>query len=591
VLTRIAPPRTPVVGAGTHLCLPSAAICAVLSAVSAPLDSRRLSAIQMTVLDVLITPQQGGVMAAPTDTSVRHTQRYQPPAITGLVDLFDQHVRDRPDARALIVAANRTSITYSTLAGLVDDVAARFAGTGLRRGDAVGLICLNTAEFVVALLGAVRAGLVVAPLDPALSPSQMAARLEGLAAKAVLVGPATVDAGHAIPFDLPTWDVRVDISSAGMATTKLETGRRAMQHIRGMAPDLRSDDALVLFTSGTTDRAKMVPLTHANVAASVRGICATYELGPEDATVAVMPFFHGHGLIAVLLASLASGGSVLLPERGRFSAHTFWDDVQAAAATWFTAVPTIHEILLARSADDYPGRRVVPLRFVRSCSAPLNIATARAIERMLGAPVLSAYGMTETTHQATSEPLPMRGPRRDGSVGRPTGVDIRVVNHNGHACAAGTEGEVWVHGPTVARGYLANPAETAHNFTDGWFRTGDLGTLDTDGYLFLTGRIKNLINRGGEKISPEHVESILAGCGGVVEAAVFAIPDVTYGERVGAAVVVSQADRVGPDQILRECRTGLSPFEVPETLIVVDALPHTAKGALDRHAVQDQYGH
>jgi acyl-CoA synthetase (AMP-forming)/AMP-acid ligase II len=330
-------------------------------------------------------------------------------------------------------------------------------------------------------------------------------------------------------------------------------------------------------------------LTHANVAASVRGICATYELGPEDATVAVMPLFHGHGLIAVLLASLASGGCVLLPERGRFSAHTFWDDARTVAATWFSAVPTIHEILLARSADDFPGRRAVPLRFVRSCSAPLNIATAGAFERLLGAPVLSAYGMTETTHQATSEPLRTRGQRRHGSVGRPTGVDIRVVDPDGHACRVGTEGEVWVHGPTVARGYLANPAETAHNFTDGWFRTGDLGIVDTDGYLTLSGRIKNLINRGGEKISPEHVESILAGCAGVVEAAVFAIPDATYGERVGAAVVVSEVDRVAPDQILRESRNRLSPFEVPERLVVVDALPHTAKGALDRRAVQEQY--
>jgi acyl-CoA synthetase (AMP-forming)/AMP-acid ligase II len=527
-------------------------------------------------------------MAASTDSSVRHTQGYHPPAITGLVDVFDWHVRDRPGAPALIVGANRTSISYSTLAGVVDDVATRLAESGLRPGDVVGLVCVNTVEFVVALLGAARAGLVVAPLDPALPSSQMAARLEGLAAKAVLIGPATSDAGRAIPLNFPTSAVRVDIST-GAATATLETGGRAIQHAQGAAPGLSNDDAIVLFTSGTTDRAKMVPLTHANVATSVRGICATYELGTGDATVAVMPFFHGHGLIAVLLSSLASGGCVLLPERGRFSAHTFWDDVQAAAATWFTAVPTIHEILLRRSAADYPGRQAVPLRFVRSCSAPLNIATARAFERIIGAPMLSAYGMTETTHQAISERLPIREPRRRGSVGRPTEVDIRVVDPNGHACPAGTEGEVWVHGPTVARGYLDNPAETARNFPDGWFRTGDLGLLDTGGYLFLTGRIKNLIIRAGEKISPEHVESILARCTGVVEAAVFAISDATYGERVGAAVVVSQADRVGPDQILRECRNGLSPFEVPETLIVVDALPHTAKGALDRRVVHEQY--
>jgi len=345
-----------------------------------------------------------------------------------------------------------------------------------------------------------------------------------------------------------------------------------------------------LFTSGTTDRAKMVPLTHANVAASVQGICATYELGPEDATVAVMPLFHGHGLFAVLLASLASGGCVLLPERGRFSAHTFWDDVRAAAATWFSAVPTIHQILLQRAARDYPGPQAVPLRFVRSCSAPLDMATAITLEGMLGAPLLSAYGMTETTHQATSEPLPQRGPHKPGSVGHATGVDLRIVDDDGQPCPAGTVGEVWVHGPTVARGYLAAPAETAQSFADGWFRTGDLASLDEDGYLVITGRIKNIINRGGEKISPEHVEAVLAGCSGVTEAAVFAIPDPTYGERVGA-VVVSHDESLTAEEILRNCRSELSPFEVPDRIEVVAALPHTAKGALDRHAANDQYAH
>lgn len=178
---------------------------------------------------------------------------------------------------------------------------------------------------------------------------------------------------------------------------------------------------------------------------------------------------------------------------------------------------------------------------------------------------------------------------KHGSVGQATGVDLRVVDQDGCPCPAGTAGEVWVHGPTVARGYLANPAETDHNFVDGWFRTGDLGAVDEDGYLFLTGRIKNIINRGGEKISPEHVEAVLSACRGVNEAAVFAIPDATYGERVGAAVVVAKDASVEPETILQDCRSKLSPFEIPERLEVVAALPHTAKAALDRRAVEDQY--
>jgi acyl-CoA synthetase (AMP-forming)/AMP-acid ligase II len=304
-----------------------------------------------------------------------------------------------------------------------------------------------------------------------------------------------------------------------------------------------------------------------------------------------MPLFHGHGLFAALLASLASGGCVLMPERGRFSAHTFWDDVRAVSATWFTAVSTIHEILLERSASEYPGSQVVPLRFVRSSSAPLNSATQRALERTLGAPLLSAYGMTESTHQAATEPLPQYGPLKHGSVGRPAGVDVRIVDQNGHTCPVGTVGEVWVRGPVVARGYLGDPAETERSFADGWFRTGDMGSLDDDGYLFLTGRMKNLINRGGEKISPEHVEDIIAGCPGVAEAAVFAIPDATYGQRVGAAVVVSDGESVGSAQILEYSRNRLSTFEVPDRLDIVAALPHTAKGGLDRRAVDARYAH
>ena len=527
-------------------------------------------------------------MAAPTEQTIRHTKLYLPPAITGLTGLLDQHVRDRPDATALVVGGDRIPLSYGALAALADEVAVRLSCTGLRRGDAVGLISANTVEFVVALLSAARAGLVVAPLDPGLPEPEMAERLERLGARVALVRPPTINDGPIPRLPVPIWELRVGISADATATATLETSG-GLPRAANTPPGRRDDDALILFTSGTTSQAKMVPLTHANVAASVRGICGSYQLGPDDATVAVMPLFHGHGLLAVLISSLASGGRVLLPERGRFSAHTFWDDMRAARATWFTAVPTIHQILLQRSAREYPGPHAIPLRFVRSCSAPLNVETAREIAQTLRAPVLSAYGMTETTHQATSVPVPQRGSTKPGSVGPPTGVRLRVVDPHGRTCPAGAVGEVWVHGPTVARGYLADPANTARSFVDGWFRTGDLGSLDDDGYLFITGRIKNIINRGGEKISPEHVEAVLAACTGVAEAAVFAIPDETYGELVGAAVVVGQFARAEAGQILDECRRRLSPFEVPARLVVVASLPHTAKGALDRRAVQEQF--
>ena len=341
-----------------------------------------------------------------------------------------------------------------------------------------------------------------------------------------------------------------------------------------------------MFTGGTTARPKMVPWTHRNMAASLSGIVASYDLGPADSTVVVMPMFHGHGLMAGLLATLASGGKVLLPASGRFSAHTFWDDVLAASATWYTAVPTMHKILLDRASAEYPGSDRAPLRFIRSCSAPLSPVTAHALESTFGAPVLSAYGMTETTHQATSMSPTADVSEQAGTVGRSSGVEVRIVGDEERPCPANATGEVQVRGRAVVRGYLDSPVETARNFSGGWFRTGDLGSLDANGVLTLVGRIKGIINRGGEKISPEHVEEVLGAHGGIREAAVYGVPDPLYGERVSAAVVVEPGASADQQELLDYCRARLSAFEVPDEITIVGSLPHTAKGSIDRRALQ-----
>ncbi|MFZ3560992.1 AMP-binding protein [Streptomyces sp. BH055] len=455
------------------------------------------------------------------------------PAVTGLVDLLDRQVRARPHAPALLVGDGRTPLSYEELDALAGRAAERCVAAGLRAGDVLALVAGNSAEFVGVLLGAARAGVVVAPLDPMLPEGELQVRVDQLGARAVCTG----------------------------------DGRIAVRDGRAV----RRDGALVLFTAGATGRARTVPLTHTNVAAAVHTVCSTYALGPEDATVAVMPFFHGHGLFASLLSTLASGGRVLLPAGGRFVAETFWTDLRAAGASWFTAVPRVHEELLDRSeAADIPVPP--PLRFVRSCGAPLNAATQRALERMFGAPLLSAYGMTEASHQIASEPLPQDGPLKHGTVGRATGVRLRVVGRDGRECAAGVRGEVWVSGPTVAG--------------EGWLRTGDLGSLDEDGYLSLAGRIESLIVRRGLSISPEYVEDVLAGCPAVAEAAVFAVG----GEGIGAAVVVRGDECVEPSEILRYCRERLAAVAVPDRVVFVSALPRTAQGGLDRVAVRERYG-
>lgn len=259
-----------------------------------------------------------------------------------------------------------------------------------------------------------------------------------------------------------------------------------------------SDVALFLHTSGTTSRPKGVPLTQLNLASSVNNIKSVYKLTELDSTVIVLPLFHVHGLLAGLLSSLGAGAAVTLPSAGRFSASTFWKDMMQYNATWYTAVPTIHQIILDRHISN--AEPVYPkLRFIRSCSASLAPAILSRLEEAFEAPVLEAYAMTEATHLMSSNPLPEDGPHKPGSVGKPVGQEMAILDENGVMQVANVSGEVCIRGPNVTKGYKNNPEANKVAFQFGWFHTGDLGYLDSDGYLHLVGRIKELINRGGNE--------------------------------------------------------------------------------------------
>jgi acyl-CoA synthetase (AMP-forming)/AMP-acid ligase II len=495
-----------------------------------------------------------------------------------VTDLMEAAATRAPDAPALIVTADRLPVSYRDLLRLADDLAAQLTGAGLVPGDRVALRAASNAEFVVALLAALRAGLIVVPLDPALPVSDQRARSEAAGARAVLVDG-----------DGSGWWIAVTALD-GALTAHLDAATEASP-ATATPEGLRSDDAMIMFTGGTTGLPKMVPWTHHNIAGSVRAIIAGYQLGPQDATVAVMPLYHGHGLIAALLSTLASGGTVLLPARGRFSAHTFWDDIIAARATWYTAVPTIHQILLERAAAEPAETGRATLRFIRSCSAPLTPEVARALRTEFSAPVVCAFGMTEATHQVASTDIDqdVNPAATTGLVGRSTGPQIRIAGSDGAPVGPGVVGEVWLRGASVVRGYLGDPQITEANFTDGWLRTGDLGTLSESGELTIRGRIKELINRGGEKISPERVEGVLATHPQVLEVAVFGVPHPMYGEAVAAAFV-ARGSAPTADELTEFCRERLAPFEVPAGFQEVDELPHTAKGSLDRRAVSARFG-
>jgi acyl-CoA synthetase (AMP-forming)/AMP-acid ligase II len=320
-------------------------------------------------------------------------------------------------------------------------------------------------------------------------------------------------------------------------------------------------------------------LAHANLLTSAHNVANTYQLTADDVSLCVMPLFHVHGLVASTLATFRSGGTVVVPSK--FNPLSFWVTVREHGATWYSAVPTIHQVLLSRAKGTRPAG-AEQLRFIRSCSASLAPQLMADMEATFGAPVLEAYGMTEAAHQMASNPLPPYA-HKAGSVGRGTAVEIAILDEAGNILPPGATGEVSIKGPNVFGGYEGNAEANAESFTNGWFRTGDQGTLDDEGYLTLVGRIKELINRGGEKISPREVDETLLQHPAVAEACCFGIPDRVYGEGVAAAVVLKGT--ATEKDLIAHCRGSLSDFKCPTTIYIMDAIPRTATGKIQRRNV------
>ena len=481
------------------------------------------------------------------------------------------------DAVALVEPASGERTSYGGLRAVAGSLARSLAASGVQPGDAVALSLPNGPEIVAAFLGVVAAGAAAAPLNQAYTTEEFRSYLEDLEPRAMLFLRGAESAARPACEAL---GVR-QIERVGETTATL-----ALDGIRADGPAPPGDPdavALLLHTSGTTSTPKGVPIRQRNLAASARAVADTYALSGSDASHCAMPLFHVHGLVASTLATLASGGSVIAPRR--FSAGSFWAECARYGATWYSAVPTIHRILLSRAeggARDHEGHA---LRFARSCSSALPAPLMQAFEQRFRLPLVEAYGMTEAAHQMASNPLPP-GDRRAGSVGRPTGTEIAILDGDWRPMPVGSVGEVCVRGPGVVDSYRANPAATAASFRDGWFRTGDSGSLSPDGYLSLAGRIKELINRGGEKISPHEVEDALLGHPAVVEAVAFAVPDDKYGETVGAVVVTRSPVEV--DELRAHCGERLAAFKVPVRVHVLDAIPKGPTGKVQRRLLAEQ---
>ncbi len=494
-----------------------------------------------------------------------------------LADLFDL-----ADARrsAVVLPEDGSATTYQSLADQIEETAGKLRHSGLEPGQALAIVLPNGPEYLVAFLAATRARLVAAPLNPAYKPEEIRFSLEDSGARAVITGVEP----H------PVNEVAKELGLKSLQFARDRSGRVQVdgtgipKTAKSVADSPRPDDiALFLHTSGTTSRPKGVPLTHANLMASIGNIAAHYQLSSADTGLVVMPLFHVHGLIGATLSSLYAGSTLVMPPR--FSAGSFWPGVKTHGVTWYSAVPTIHQVLLSRAdADGAPAQS--GLRFIRSCSSALAPATLAQLESRFNAPALEAYAMTEAAHQMTSNPLPP-GVHKPGSVGRGANVDVAIMDEAGNILPAGSQGEVVVRGDNVTHGYHNNPEANAAAFTNGWFRTGDRGVFDNEGYLTLIGRIKELINRGGEKISPLEVDAALLTHPAVAEAACFAAPDAKFGEEVHAAVVAHS--EVSVTDLQTHCAGKLADFKVPKTIHVVKELPKGPTGKVQRRFLKDHF--
>ena len=478
-----------------------------------------------------------------------------------------------PADAALVIAETGDTLSYERLHEDVNRLAGRLASIGVGRGSRVALVVPDGPDFLHVLLALVMLGATAAPLNPSYKPDEYAFYLEDLEPELLLV---PVGGGEAVR-DAAGDGVRTVQIAPGAAGISLLTGGRVVEREARYEPAGADDVALLLHTSGTTSRPKQVPLLQRNLAASARTIAAFYELGPTDTSYVAMPLFHVHGLVASVFAALAGGGTVVVPKR--MAPRALWPQLRRFGVTWFSAGPTLHQMLLERKDDEGAPET---LRFVRSCSSALAPALMDRAEAVYGVPMLEAYGMTEASHQMASNPLPP-ATRKPGSVGVATGTRIRVVNADGRDVEDGAPGEVVISGPGVMSGYLGNPEANSVSFFVEWFRTGDRGVLDGEGYLRLEGRLKEMILRGGENISPYEIEEVLLAHPAVSDAICFGIDDEKYGERVGAAVTLSGAAE--PRELIDHCRERLAAFKVPEVVHVLDAIPRTPTGKVQRKRV------
>ncbi|WP_224369161.1 acyl--CoA ligase [Hyalangium versicolor] len=486
-----------------------------------------------------------------------------------------------------IGAPGRVELSHGGLRRLARSTVAALNGMGIGRGDRVALVLPNGPEMATAFL-CIACGATTAPLNPAYQAQEFEFYLTDLNARVLVVQEGMESPARAVAAarGIPVVELVPESQGpSGSFTLRPERPLSGTPARAGLAAP--EDVALVLHTSGTTSRPKLVPLSHLNLTASAGHIGRTLQLGRGDVCLNIMPLFHIHGLIAAVLASIAAGGSVVCTPG--FNALKFFSWFEEIRPTWYTAVPTMHQAILGRAGRNADSLRGGRLRFIRSSSASLPPQVMEALEQTFGVPVIESYGMTEASHQMASNPLPPR-PRYAGSVGIAAGPEVGIMDEQGHLLPPGAVGEVVIRGRNVTVGYENNPEANAKAFTHGWFHTGDQGTLDEAGFLRLTGRLKEIINRGGEKISPLEVDTVLMDHPAVQQVVTFAMPHSKLGEDVAAAVVLREGMTIGERELREFAATRLADFKVPRQIVFLTEIPKGPTGKLQRIGLAERLG-
>jgi acyl-CoA synthetase (AMP-forming)/AMP-acid ligase II len=492
--------------------------------------------------------------------------------MTNPLTVLDLIAGDRESAA--LVAPEKPTLTYKQLRQNVVELAAKLNSFGIGRGDRISIAIPNSPEMIITYLATVTCA-TAAPLNPKYKQEEFAFYYEDTNSAALIVFEEGIEAALAA----------VNANMLLIKATANSDGTLSFEKIGGVNRPARSplmaqtdDMAMILHTSGTTSRPKRVPIRHRNLVASAGNIINAYQLSSVDTTLCLMPLFHIHGLVGCLLSTFASGGTLVCPNG--FNALEFWKLVDAYKPTWYSAAPTMHQAILARASRNEEIVKANTFRFIRSSSAPLPPVIIEQMETTFNSPVLESYSMTEAAHLMTTNPLPPKI-RKPGSVGYGFGVEAGIMDEAGNLLEKGQLGEVVVKGANVVDGYENNPEANAKAFTNGWFRTGDQGMIDEDGYLRLTGRLKELINRGGEKISPLEVDDILLRHPAVAEAIAFAVPHKMLGEEIHAAIVVKDKS-ITEQELKTHCSTLLAEFKVPRQFHILEELPRGATGKLQR---------